>query len=186
MGSEMCIRDRASSSLRAASNDGENALARPSSTEIQTTLSTRWVLMEGCDMNATVALPLMFCCFLSHSFLKKPLNYSADPMPTLISDAELPIVTTDLSLSESERRAQLHQLSKDHWVAKSDLGYVIASHDDCAAMLRDRRGFSALSLIAETQNYESPEWSNRSNRQSILSTEGEDCLLYTSPSPRDS
>ena len=95
-------------------------------------------------------------------------------MPTLISDADLPIVTTDLSFSESERRARLHQLSKDHWIAKSDLGYVIASHDDCAAMLRDRRWFSALSLIAETQNYESAEWSNRSNRKSILSTEGED------------
>lgn len=95
-------------------------------------------------------------------------------MPTLISDAELPTLATDTSLSESERRERLHQLSKNHWVAKSDLGYVIVSHDDCAAMLRDRRWFSALALIAQTQNYESPEWSKRSNRKSILSTEGED------------
>ncbi len=30
-------------------------------------------------------------------------------MPTLISDLDLPTVTTDLSLSEAERREQLHQ-----------------------------------------------------------------------------
>jgi len=95
-------------------------------------------------------------------------------MPTLINDVDLPVVTTDLSLSEAERREQLHQLAHDHWIAKGELGYVITSHDDCAAMLRDRRWFSALSLIAGMQNYESEEWSSRPQRQSILSTEGED------------
>ena len=95
-------------------------------------------------------------------------------MPTLISDAELPTLASATSLSESERRNRLHRLSQDHWIAKGDLGYVIASHDDCAAMLRDRRWFSAIALIAQSQNYESPEWSKRGNRKSILSTEGDD------------
>ena len=95
-------------------------------------------------------------------------------MPTLISDLDLPTVTTDLSLSEAERREQLHQLAQDHWIAKVELGYVITTHDDCAAMLRDRKWFSALSLIAETQNYDSEEWSSRPQRPSILSTEGDD------------
>ena len=95
-------------------------------------------------------------------------------MPTLISDAELPTLASDTSLSESERRNRLQRLSQDHWIAKGDLGYVIASHDDCAAMLRDRRWFSAIALIAQSQNYESPEWSKRGNRKSILSTEGDD------------
>ena len=95
-------------------------------------------------------------------------------MPTLINDVDLPVVATDLSLSEAQRREQLHQLAHDHWIAKTDLGYVITTHDDCAAMLRDRRWFSALALIAQTQNYESEEWSSRPQRPSILSTEGDD------------
>ena len=56
-------------------------------------------------------------------------------MPTLINDVDLPVVATDLSLSEAQRREQLHQLAHDHWIAKTDLGYVITTHDDCAAML---------------------------------------------------
>ncbi len=94
-------------------------------------------------------------------------------MPTLISDADIPVISTEQAVSEVERRESLRQLTEGHWIARADLGYVITTHDDCAAMLRDRRWFSALSLIAETQNYDDPEWSKR-DRKSILSTEGED------------
>ncbi|HIF67567.1 MAG TPA: cytochrome P450 [Acidimicrobiia bacterium] len=94
-------------------------------------------------------------------------------MPTLISDADIPVISTEQPVSEVERRESLRQLTEGHWIARADLGYVITTHDDCAAMLRDRRWFSALSLIAETQNYDDPEWSKR-DRKSILSTEGED------------
>ena len=94
-------------------------------------------------------------------------------MPTLISDADIPVISTEQPGSEVERRESLRQLTEGHWIARADLGYVITTHDDCAAMLRDRRWFSALSLIAETQNYDDPEWSKR-DRKSILSTEGED------------
>jgi cytochrome P450 len=94
-------------------------------------------------------------------------------MPTPISEVDIPVISTEQPASESERRESLRQLTEGHWIARADLGYVIATHDDCAAMLRDRRWFSALSLIAETQNYENPEWSKR-DRKSILSTEGDD------------
>ncbi len=94
-------------------------------------------------------------------------------MPTPISEVDIPVISTEQPVSESERRESLRQLTEGHWIARADLGYVIATHDDCAAMLRDRRWFSALSLIAETQNYENPEWSKR-DRKSILSTEGDD------------
>ena len=90
-----------------------------------------------------------------------------------ISDADIPVISSELPLSEAERRESLRQLTMGHWIARADLGYVITTHDDCAAMLRDRRWFSALSLIAESQNYENPEWSKR-DRKSILSTEGDD------------
>ena len=75
-----------------------------------------------------------------------------------ISDADIPVISSELPLSEAERRESLRQLTMGHWIARADLGYVITTHDDCAAMLRDRRWFSALSLIAESQNYENPEW----------------------------
>ena len=90
-----------------------------------------------------------------------------------ISDADIPVISSELPLSEAERRESLRRLTMGHWIARADLGYVITTHDDCAAMLRDRRWFSALSLIAESQNYENPEWSKR-DRKSILSTEGDD------------
>jgi len=91
-----------------------------------------------------------------------------------IGEADIPVVKADPSLSEAERREELHRLTGQHWIAKADLGYIVTTYEDCATMLRDRRWHSALSLIAETQNYSSDEWSSRPQRRSILSTEGED------------
>ena len=67
-------------------------------------------------------------------------------MPTPISEVDIPVISTEQPASESERRESLRQLTEGHWIARADLGYVIATHDDCAAMLRDPVSYTHLTL----------------------------------------
>ena len=39
-----------------------------------------------------------------------------------ISDADIPVISSELPLSEAERRESLRQLTMGHWIARADLG----------------------------------------------------------------
>ncbi len=94
-------------------------------------------------------------------------------MAVPVADVEMPEVGLEVDGSEIERRAVLTELAKRTWIARTPLGYLITRHADVTAMLRDKRWFSALGLIAAMQGIDDPEWNRRSG-QSILAMEGDE------------
>jgi len=75
-------------------------------------------------------------------------------------------------LDRESRRAALAEIQRDHWVARTPLGFSIVRYADAVALLRDRRFHSALSLIPQMQGLSAETMENR--RPSILSMEGDE------------
>ncbi|WP_419837883.1 cytochrome P450 [Candidatus Poriferisodalis sp.] len=94
-------------------------------------------------------------------------------MAVPVAEVEMPEIGLDADASEVQRRAALTDLAARTWIARTPLGYVITRHADVTAMLRDRRWFSAIGLIAQMQGVDDPEWNRRSG-QNILGMEGDE------------
>ncbi|MCY4517745.1 MAG: cytochrome P450 [Acidimicrobiaceae bacterium] len=94
-------------------------------------------------------------------------------MAVPVAEVEMPEIGLDADASEAQRRAALTDLAARTWIARTPLGYVITRHADVTAMLRDRRWFSAIGLIAQMQGVDDPEWNRRSG-QNILGMEGDE------------
>ncbi|WP_323671185.1 cytochrome P450 [Candidatus Poriferisodalis multihospitum] len=94
-------------------------------------------------------------------------------MATLVADVDMPEVGLGGDEGEDERREALIGLAERSWIARTPLGYVITRHADVTAMLRDKRWFSAIGLIAQMQGVDDAEWNRRSG-QNILGMEGDE------------
>ena len=66
----------------------------------------------------------------------------------------------------------LRNVAKDNWIAKNAFGYSILKYDDVVAVLRDKRWFSAVGFISESQPTDNEEYNNRPRQNSILSADG--------------
>jgi cytochrome P450 len=96
-------------------------------------------------------------------------------MATPVSELDLPTLDFDPFSREDERREIIAMAQRQSWLAKTELGTMVTRYDDVTSILRDRRWHSALALIAQMQQFDNSEWTERnSNRKSILSTEGPD------------
>lgn len=96
---------------------------------------------------------------------------SAGPVQ-LITDLDLPVLKTE----GLDRLAALEiaiSLSREHWIAKTDMGYSVLHAADAEAILRDRRFHSALAAISRLSNVETDE-TTASRRRSILTAEGDE------------
>ena len=94
-------------------------------------------------------------------------------MATPVDQLDLPMIDLDPFSDEDERWAALKLLNSGEWLARTDMGTMVTRYEDVSTILRDKRWFSAIALIAQMQDYDNPEWNSR-DRQSILSTEGPD------------
>jgi cytochrome P450 len=75
-------------------------------------------------------------------------------------------------LDRAERLAAIRAARDEHWLARTPLGFAVSHYEDAAAVLRDRRFHSALSLIPRMQGVADAEFEER--RPSILSMEGDE------------
>lgn len=89
-------------------------------------------------------------------------------------ELELPEVDV-LGLERHEAVGVLAEARRQHWLARQPLGFIVTTHEDAVAVLRDRRFHSALSLIPEMAGLpdELDTYLER-RRRSILSMEGEE------------
>ncbi len=92
---------------------------------------------------------------------------TATPAP----DLELPVYDPT-GLDREERIAAVGAVRDAHWLARTPLGFAVTRYEDAAAVLRDRRFHSALSLIPRMQGLNGNEFEER--RRSILSMEGDE------------
>lgn len=93
---------------------------------------------------------------------------------TLVSDLEVPEITTRRATAGPDSRYAMADLAAQGWLIRSPLGYVLTRHEDCVAILKDRRWHSASKLIAQMNQITDERYLKRSARPSILSMEGEE------------
>ncbi len=96
---------------------------------------------------------------------------AAAPAAARLDQLDLPVVD---ALDPTERRRQLDEAARAHWLARTPIGYLITRYDDCVAILRDARWHSALAMLNQARGIDDPRMANR--RPSILSTEGDEHL----------
>ena len=90
---------------------------------------------------------------------------------TAAFELDLPIYDPT-GLDRADRLAAICAARDAHWLARTPLGFAVMRYEDAAAVLRDRRFHSALSLIPRMQGVADVEFEER--RPSILSMEGDE------------
>ncbi len=93
-------------------------------------------------------------------------------MTSTVTELDLPEVDV-LGMERDEAAAVLGAARQQHWLARSPVGYLVTRHEDVAAILRDRRFHSALSLLPQMAGITDEEFTARQAR-SILALEGEE------------
>jgi cytochrome P450 len=94
-------------------------------------------------------------------------------MTTVVSarELELPYLNTE-GMDRQSAVDVATEMAREHWLARTDIGFAVLNYRDAEAILRDRRFFSALSQIPRMAGLEGEYFTRR--RQSILSTEGDE------------
>nr|XP_061840627.1 nocardicin C N-oxygenase-like [Nerophis lumbriciformis] len=93
-------------------------------------------------------------------------------MPTLAAELDCPVIDETRGDTGPGRRAEMQALAEQSWIARGPLGYLLTRHDDCIAVLKDKRWHSAAGLIAQMNQIDDERYLKRQERKSILSMEG--------------
>lgn len=86
-------------------------------------------------------------------------------------ELDLPSISL-LDLERDDALAEIEAARRQHWLARTDLGFSVLEHRDAVAVLRDRRFHSALALLSRDPATQDGYLDNR--RRSILSMEGDE------------
>jgi cytochrome P450 len=91
---------------------------------------------------------------------------------TVVHELDLPMVEL-LGLDRERAQDVIDAARRQHWLARTELGYVVTRHDDVTAILRDRRWHSAVALITQQGGLGDGRLQQRQQR-SILAMEGDE------------
>ena len=93
-------------------------------------------------------------------------------MASLATDLQIPKVPMVIDQKRSDRHAQLRDIAKESWLARTDIGYSVLTYDSVMGILRDKRWHSATGMVAQLQGITDEAFLGR-RQVSILSAEGE-------------
>ncbi len=92
---------------------------------------------------------------------------------TTVHDLDVPVVEPrDTAGTHEDAVAAMRAIAEESWIARGMFGFAITRHEDCVAILRDRRWHNAAAKIPELMGITDPDLVNR-DRPSILSAEGD-------------
>ncbi len=95
-------------------------------------------------------------------------------MTDVVTEIDLPELDLQRPLGGPEARTLMADLADQGWLIKNPFGYLLTRHEDCVAVLKDKRWHQASRLLAELNNITDERYLKRQERQSILSMEGEE------------
>ena len=101
------------------------------------------------------------------------MEAAISPTVVDVGELDLPELEPRHELPIEERNVRMDAIAAEHWLARSEFGYIVLRYDDVVAVLRDKRWHSATSMIPELMGIEDPQFRAR-RRTSILSAEGEE------------
>ena len=93
-------------------------------------------------------------------------------MASLATDLQIPKVPLIVDQQRSDRHALLREISKDSWLARTDIGYSVLTYESVMGILRDKRWHSATGMVAQLQGITDEAFLGR-RQVSILNAEGE-------------
>ena len=88
-------------------------------------------------------------------------------------ELDLPVLDT-AGMDRLDAVTAVAEARRQHWLARTPLGYSLTGYHDAIAVLRDRRFHSALSLLPQMAGLEPPGGPGTARRRSILSMEGDE------------
>lgn len=94
-------------------------------------------------------------------------------MTTPVADLTLPLYEPS-STGERMTLDQLEGFRSQSWMVRVPFGYQILNHEDCIAVLKDKRWHQALALLRAMSGITDEEYLARRQRTSILTAEGEE------------
>jgi cytochrome P450 len=92
--------------------------------------------------------------------------------PVPVAELELPFLAIEQTDAADDVRARRLQLAREHWLARTPMGFTALRYDDVTALLRDRRWHSAAGRIVELSGITDPRAADRP--RSILAAEGDE------------
>jgi cytochrome P450 len=90
---------------------------------------------------------------------------------TVVHELDVPAIEL-FGLDRAQSFAAFESARQQHWLARTEFGYIVTRHEDVTAILRDRRFHSAVALIAEQAGL--PEGRLQRRQRSILAMEGDE------------
>ena len=93
-------------------------------------------------------------------------------MASLATDLQIPKVPLIVDQQRSDRHALLREISKESWLARTDIGYSVLTYESVMGILRDKRWHSATGMVAQLQGITDEAFLGR-RQVSILNAEGE-------------
>jgi cytochrome P450 len=91
-------------------------------------------------------------------------------MTVLVNELDLPVLET-VGLDRQSALALTTDVRHHSWLARTQMGYAVVTHEDARTLLRDRRFHSALASLRSRAGLE-PDGYLARRRRSILSMEG--------------
>ena len=93
-------------------------------------------------------------------------------MASLATDLQIPKVPLIVDQQRSDRHALLREISKESWLARTDIGYSVLTYESVMGILRDKRWHSATGMVAQLQGITDEAFLGR-RQVSILNAEGD-------------
>ena len=94
-------------------------------------------------------------------------------MSDLVHDLELPQIDVAHVRDGSESRLYMGDMAEQNWLIGHPFGFLLTRHEDCVAVLKDKRWHQASRLLDEMNEITNERYLKRRERPSILSSEGE-------------
>ncbi len=95
-------------------------------------------------------------------------------MPTPVAELDLPTYEPAADMSRRMSLAELEAFRSQSWIIRVPFGYQVLDHDDCIAVLKDKRWHQAIRLLNAMSGITDEEYLARRQRTSILSAEGDE------------
>ncbi|MEZ5374935.1 MAG: cytochrome P450 [Acidimicrobiales bacterium] len=95
-------------------------------------------------------------------------------MSTPVAELTLPTYEPIARRNRGMTRDEIEDYRQQHWMVQVPFGYQLLDHDDCIAVLKDKRWHQAIRLVTAMSGITDEEYLARRQRTSILSAEGDE------------
>ncbi len=95
-------------------------------------------------------------------------------MAVPVTELDLPELDMRRAVGGPQAREGMAELAEQGWLIRNPFGFLLTRHEDCVAVLKDKRWYQASRLLAQMNQITDERYLKRQERPSILSMEGDE------------